>query len=680
MSKKEERKEPQAEPEEKKPVRKKAKNAARPPAKPWKAASFSFGKKADDENFEAERLEAKRSEDVEKGLEAIYLAESTDDLGTIKHKKRRFWLKLLGGLLGFMFLLSVAVWTGFYFVDPYTRDTGGGLDLVIEAEESITLGKQERILIHWTNQSRQPIRNVEVRLSFPSEFTPIEFNPSPTDTENRIWDLGILSPDESGTIAVTGVFLGRLNDQAAIQVLGTYLPSDKKEEEELVKSFAIVYASTVLETEFALPPKLVAGDTFDFDYVIRNVSEDHLSDMEVRFEFPPSFLPSTSGTELLIHENDSRIWVMPVAELSPNTTSTFPLSGVFTAGTSGDQTFKASVGRETDLGDFLAIAETEKVVPVLSGDLGIQFVVNGSNENRSVAPGENLRMAIGYENLSPETLGDVELALKIETLVNGEVSSESFVSWDNLDDRTKGATSTENGTRGIRYTKDAISVFESMPAHQSGSIDVSVPTIPARNTARDVVIRLTVEGHIRSVGEDEVNRIVKAKPIELRYRTDADVAVEARYFLEEGAPIGTGPLPPVAGQTTRYRVFWVINKNIHELENVTVEATIPNIGAWANRVHADAGEIRYDEATRKVTWTLNRQPHDVNSLEGWFEVDVTPAELDIGRFANLLGESRFTATDADVGETISRSKPPLSTDLQNDEGARGKGVVRASGE
>ncbi len=680
MSKKEEGKKAEGESSKAKPPRKKAKQAKLPPQKPWKAAAFSFDKKSAKKDILREGEDAQRAEDVEKGLEAIYLADGSDDLGKIEHKKRRFWVKLIGGLLFILLLLSTAVWAGFYFIDPYANDIGGGLEIEIEGEAEVTLGKQETIIVHWKNRSRQPIRNVEIRLSFPAEFTPTSFAPAATNDENHIWNLGILSPDEEGSITVQGVFLGRLGDQAAIQALGTYRPSDKQEDEELVESFAMNYANTILETSFTLPPKLVSGDAFSFGYVIKNVSEDDLADMEVRYEFPANFLPSTSGTALAPLEGQSEIWTLPIELLASNTTNTMNLEGVFGAGTSGDHTFKASIGRETELGDFLAIAETETTVPVLSGDLGIQFVVNGSDADRSIQPGDNLRLAIGYENLSPELLRDVELRLRVETLLHGETAAESFVSWENLDDRTNGATSTNGSVHEILYTKEVIPAFEEMSPHQANSIDISIPTLPARNDSRDVSIRLTVEGHIRAVGEDEVNRVVQAKPIELRYRTDANLSVEARYFLEEGAPIGTGPLPPVAGETTRYRVYWVMDKNIHELEDMRVETSLPNIAAWTDRILTEAGTLSYNETERKVIWELNKVPHDIEKLEAWFEVDITPSELDIGRFAALLGESHFTATDADIGESIGTSKPPISTDLQNDEGARGKGVVRASDE
>ena len=71
-------------------------------------------------------------------------------------------------------------------------------------------------------------------------------------------------------------------------------------------------------------------------------------------------------------------------------------------------------------------------------------------------------------------------------------------------------------------------------------------------------------------------------------------------------------------------------------------------------------------------------PQDVDALEANFEVHLTPDAFDIGRFAQLLGETRLEARDPQVNEAVLLSQPGLSTDLSEDEAARGKGVVRAA--
>jgi hypothetical protein len=181
---------------------------------------------------------------------------------------------------------------------------------------------------------------------------------------------------------------------------------------------------------------------------------------------------------------------------------------------------------------------------------------------------------------------------------------------------------------------------------------------------------------MRKVGSTVVHRVVRAAPIVLRYSSDVKLSAEARYFSEEGAPLGSGPLPPLVGQTTTYRVEWRAQKRFHELANLKIRATLPSGVAWTGTTIDDAGSLVYDEATRSVTWTLNRMPADVNEQTIRFDLAVTPSEADAGRFAKLVGETRFEATDSVTGELMSQVQPALTTDLETDESASGKGVVR----
>lgn len=91
---------------------------------------------------------------------------------------------------------------------------------------------------------------------------------------------------------------------------------------------------------------------------------------------------------------------------------------------------------------------------------------------------------------------------------------------------------------------------------------------------------------------------------------------------------------------------------------------------------SDVGVLSYDPATRVVSWNIDALPDGSSDLEASFEVQVTPDTNDIDRFAAILGETTFQAQDDLLHESVSKTKPPVTTDLQNDDGARGKGVVR----
>jgi hypothetical protein len=119
-----------------------------------------------------------------------------------------------------------------------------------------------------------------------------------------------------------------------------------------------------------------------------------------------------------------------------------------------------------------------------------------------------------------------------------------------------------------------------------------------------------------------------------------------------------------------------MTKHVDELSNIKINALLPAGVTWTGKTFVDAGEVTYDDSTKIVTWTLNRLPQDVTEEDVSFDLTLTPGLADADRFAKILGETRFEATDVTNNQKVVKTSAALSTDLENDEGARGKGVVR----
>lgn len=658
-------------PENKKPKASK-KPIPPPPSEPWKLAKFSFDKKK--KSAGAEKDETEKEREIEEGLESIYLSDG-EDLAKISRKKTHRLLRVMLWVMGLLAIASALAWTGLILFQPGNSEGNNQLALAVDAPTSVTIGKEESFTVHWKNQSTETIRNAEIRLSFPGEFTPTQFVPKPADQESMLWSLGILAPGDEGQINVRGIFLGEIGAQSAMQVIATFRPSGSDRDHDALATAAFSYDRAVVESQLVLPPKVVAGDNVDLAYVIRNHSDRELRNLLARMALPSGFVPSASGTWRTLEDGSGIEW--PLETLPAEATTTVRIQGAFTSGSAGNLPVQASVGTKALTNSFLAMSRAEGALSVLAGDLGLTFVVNGSDADRTIQPGDPLRIAIGYRNISPETLRDVEIAIGFESLVNeASATGTTLLDWSELEDSRSGVSSTRPRIQTIRYDREVIPLLQNLAPQQEGTIEVAIPTLRVASGTRDARIRIVVEGYVKTVGKDEVNRSIRTRPVLLRYRTDADIGVQANYFTEEGAPVGSGPLPPVAGETTGYRVTWKLQKSLHELSDVRVSAALPQTAAWSGKTLVGAGNISYDEVSRTVTWALNRMPAEVSSLEASFDIELTPAELDIGRFAQLLGETHLEANDADVSELLTRSKPPLSSDLQNDEGARGKGVVR----
>ncbi len=642
----------------------------KPPPRPWRRVTFTFAKKKDaSSNTDRER-------EVTRGLEAIYLKEGTkDDLKTMSPAKRNRALRLFAWFVGFCALASALAWAGLLYFGNGSSQDASGIQLSVEGPSSIGLGREESFTIFWSNASLQPEREVELRLSVPAEMLISSMSPLPDDAQNVSWKLGLVPPGTRGEIRVKGVFLGSLGTQSAIQVVATSLGEAGQSRESLV-THTLLYGETVLSGVFEMPAKVVAGDEIVIQYAVANRGEQGLRGLKARLKLPDGFTPSATGTALQTG-SESRVFEQALGDLGAGTTNTLRVAGVFAAGSSGDMPMEVEIGVSRQDGSFLPLLVTEYMLTVLAGDLGLRLVANGTDTDATLTPGDPLRITIQYKNLSPERLSAVRLRLGFESIVDGvSATGTSLFDWSELDDEGLGASTTRTRVQTIVYTEESTPTLSRLDPQEEGTFDISIPTLPVPPVAKDALVRITLEGSMDRVGDDRSTRVIRTAPLTFRYRTDASLNAEARFFTEEGAPIGSGPLPPQTGKTTTYRVFWSVNKSLHALEDFQVTAVLPASVAWGAATSVQAGAITYDDATRTVRWSLNRMPENVNALEASFDIQLTPTEFDIGRFAQLLGESRFTAKDPAVNEQVVRALPPLTSDLQNDEGARNKGVVR----
>lgn len=650
--------------------------AARQAHKPWRETHFTLtdahAATAESES-EPAKPDDKSADSVEKGLEAIYMERdgALPDMTAFERKRSRFWLRAFLSLSGFAGLLSVAAWTGAFLIQPLRGFHGQGLQLALQGSSEIALGREETYHLTWTNPDDQPLANARVRLSLPPDFLQTDLTPPPTDPSLPEWDLGFVSPKSSGEIVLKGVFRGALGAQQALQAIGTYQPSGFTRSNDTLATLPVLYKETALEGQATLPPKILPGDLVTLRYHLANHGTHPTPGLLVHIKYPPGFMPSQMASSSQTEAT------LPLGELVPNASTTLQLTGMFASGMAGDAAFEMDAGYPGSDGAFLAMQHTEAHTSVLAGDLTLHVVVNGADTDRTILPGDPLRLSLAYQNTSPEPIKGVVLVLGFESIVNGKsTTGTSLLDWSRLEDHTQGVSTTAAQIQTIRYDKQQVATFDQLVPQAEGTIDLTIPTLNLVTSTKDAAIRVTLLGMVEDVGNLKVARVVRAQPIVMRERSDLDLAASAHYFTEEGAPVGFGPLPPVVGQTTAYRVSWQLHKQLHEVDNITVSAVLPKIAAWSNKTIVDAGTMSYDESTRTVTWTLNNLPQTVSDLEADFEVQLTPGPNDEGRFADLLGESHLQAQDPVVNELIMKTKPALTSDLQEDEAASGKGVVR----
>ena len=615
---------------------------------------------------------------VEERLSTIY----RDDQGELPKfesldRQRRFWW--FGTAVWFVLVLcgvSVMAWIGLLLWKPWRQDVPAAMSLQIQAPTQLTPGQEEHITILWQNNDLRPLREASVHIFFPADFTVLSVDPPPSVASSSLWDLGLLTPSEKGRIDIKGVFYGSTEQAATIQALATYRHDTLEKEQQLAETAHVPYTTSTVVGTLTVPDRMMPGDQVALRYQVTNHSDQTLGPLIAEFTLPDGFVPSVSSSAGA--EQQGRILRFPIKRLPPSSMTTLQVSGTMLSGYPGDILVDAAVGRLDPRGQFVALEQAEARSVVLAGDLALRLIVNGGSASTPIDSQAPLRVTLGYENTSGEPLKNVMLTLAARSFVNGKVTTgtANLIDWNQFTDEMKSVSSTNASPQTLTLSADQLPDFKLLAPGTKGSFDWILPLRGLATSTNDAFIELSAFAHISQVGTTSGTRDVRVEPLRLAYKTDADLAVEARYSTEEGAPLGSGPLPPQAGKTTGYRIFWRVNKTLHALDTIVIHAHVPAIVAWSQLVQKDSGDLTYDPASHEVRWTIPAMPEHDNVRTASFDVQVTPTQADVDRFAPLLEETTFTAHDTTQDQVLQRVKPALSTDLANDEVARGHGVVR----
>ena len=156
-----------------------------------------------------------------------------------------------------------------------------------------------------------------------------------------------------------------------------------------------------------------------------------------------------------------------------------------------------------------------------------------------------------------------------------------------------------------------------------------------------------------------------------------NVKAGAYYYSAEGDQIGVGPLPPEVDMATKYWIFFEVNNNGNDLENLTVSADLSEAAVWTDRKNLLAGELSHGEIGGRVIWKLDEVNKDPNwsKYKAGFEVGIIPETRDIGQVLPLLKNIAWTAFDKFANQNISGELKSLDTNLSADPLANNKGKV-----
>ncbi|MBT4857234.1 hypothetical protein HON52_03545 [Candidatus Uhrbacteria bacterium] len=585
---------------------------------------------------------------MEEGLEAIYGKKEDIDFSKLDHDQDRL-TKLLIRLVVGLGLVATMAWSGFFvfmnYVNPPRDET---FTLEILMDETLVSGEATTIEILYTNPTTVPIAALSIDVNLPSSFVISQTNQPPTDTDQLIWDLGELTGLSDNHIVIEGTWFADTPSETPIQAYATYRPGNFNSEFEEIAVAYVTSLSSVLELSVDGPEELAPGETGAYAITLINNGELAYEEVDISLDLPDGFYLESSEPEL--EAGSPANWT--IETIDPELETTILFEGSFAADIEGFQYFDTLAYMQID-GRELLQTQVQNYTDVLRSDVSVSLAANGATDTVALDQDGTLRVSLGLEQSGSEDLEDYSVLLSFE-------SEDSFpINWSSS--QLDGGTLTQDG---IAWSAEDIGAMASgvkellnlsFPIEAIGSGDADQFEITALFT--------TADGTVRS------------SPITVSINSEAELATSVRYFNEEGQALGSGPIPPVIDEETSYRVYWVLENDLHTLKDIRVSATLPPHVTWSDKVNTDLGDITFDSGSSTVSWTVAELSTAISHLEGYFTISITPDVDDIGSFVKLTSSTDLLATDTVTGTQLHRAQDNLTTEAPDDEFASGQGIV-----
>ncbi|RLC38344.1 hypothetical protein DRH27_02490 [Candidatus Falkowbacteria bacterium] len=613
-------------------------------------------------------------EEIEESLNEIY----QDDKGGMVDVKKLTILKKHGFFFWFFILFTAFVSlasVGYFVYSYYYLQSGSDATaavLRLEGETEVIAGEEFFYTITFENQSNIIFRNARLELKFPENFIFLDSFPEASKENTGLWELGAITGQSVNIVKIKGMRIGS-EDEAGIALASlTYSPENFSSEFKKEDSLTTMISGIGLELDFDYIASALVGAENEIKVRFNARENNYINSFRLTFE-------PRENIEIISEEPESedeepaismiRAGVWQVNKISDETEE-LPVKFKFLDKIDNEQEIKFIFEKAEAKDVYYKFYEETLKFEVMKSDLNLTLIVNGSRDDQGISFNDTLNYSIVYNNKGETEMKDVIIMAVLES---------DYLNWTTLNDPAGGR---EKGNT-ISWTKEEIPALAEIERHKEGTIDFSIQAMGAENI--EAGDKYEVKSFAQfSVGELEdsqkgaAGEDNRSNTIINKVNSDLKFSEEARYFNEDNITVGNGPLPLRVGEKTSLKIYWVITNNLHDLENVKVEASLPDYIEWDNKNRTNVGTITYDSSTRRVIWNIGRLPISVFRADGEFNISVVPAEEDRNKIMVLTPGSKIIATDTETKAEIILSTDAKTSKLEDDDIAAksNDGIVR----
>lgn len=619
------------------------------------------------ENFERVVGQEIRHQEIDSKLTEIY-SDKKGALINVKKMtvKRRqiFMIKIFKRLFTVVLLALAAYFSYFYFFNR--GNDMSGLEFSIVAPDDIKAGEEFSYQIKYDNPTKFPLADIRLELQYPDNFIFSSATLTPS-SGNYGFNLPDLASGASGSLLVSGKIISPADSVNVISGRLTYIPLNFSSEFKKESSAATVVSGIGFQVGVEASNTAFLGQNNEINISFFQVDDNQLGDFNIKFILPgdgtssfddfnknatSSAVASTSSsTKLQITGEGAGNWL--VSGLNSETASQ-KLAFNYLFKNQPEKT-DLIIRLEKKLADGQAYIFWEKTLSpeIVKSDLNLTLFLNGSKNNGAASFADTLNYTLNYSNQGTNSFKDAVLM----AVVDGYFLDLSSINADKNGE-------IQNGK--IVWTKQEFPALAEIKPGDEGEINFSVKLKNYQES--DFGNKLEVSAYSQyGIDNKTVAENNKSNVIVTKLNSDLVLSEQIRYFDDDNAPVGSGPLPPKVGEKSSFKVYWTVKNNLHELSGASVVLNLPAQVSWDNSVNAGAGNLYYDNSRHAVVWNIGRLPVSVYQVDASFSISVTPSAADEDKILILSPGSVITALDNETQSSITKKTSPKTTKLEDDD-------------
>lgn len=559
---------------------------------------------------------------------------------------------------------AVGFFAYYFVVGPGSSPVSpGNIDIAVSGPLQISSGEPAELQIAVVNRNRTTLQLADLVLKFPSGTRSTA--DLLTDHPSERIALNSIEPGGRRQGTVSAIFSGKEGERGEVLVELEY---------RLEGSSAIFVASSKYEFLFASSPlsisiegnsETVSGQPVALNITVSSNADTPVKDVVFAATFPFGFTPEFSDPDPL-KGGSGNVWSL--GDISPGQKKKVTIQGTLRGESGDERVFRFTAGtRKTRTEQTIAttLADYAHRVTVSKPFLSLAVITgkeSGSVVDATIDPGDTVNVAVQWKNNLSTAVTDAVIVARL--------------SGTDIDGRTVRAVDGfyRSSDNAILWDKNTNRALGNLAPNAQGTVNFSfeVPEGDAAKELRDPKITITVHAAGKRVSEVGVPESLQATAVQtLKFGTALEFAVVGLYYT---SPFGsTGPMPPQAGQETRYAIVFNIVNTTNKVENGVVKATLPPYVRWVGNYSPASEKFTFNPNDSTVTWEVG----DVEAGTGVgtalprqaaIAIGFTPSTSQIGQQPALIRGLSFSGIDAATKAVVTRATTDVTTRLTSDPG------------